>query len=136
VTPPVEDDTEDMKTLNVQIGSFSDYQERIPTPVPSEDEVEEVAVDYFQAKIMRQARKQAGGAAVASRSPFLESSDSGSEPGRMLELRKAKRVATKGTYPVRSTSVDTNQGRAGGLGTVGGAGKTDTRMARSRPSKT
>jgi hypothetical protein len=79
----VEDDTEDLKTLKIQIGSFSDYQQRAPTPVPSDDEIDEM--DYFQARVIRQAKKKSG--------------------------------------------------RAGGLGTVGGARKTDTRVARSHTSK-
>jgi hypothetical protein len=67
---------------------------------------------------------------------YLESSDSGSEPGTMIELRKVKRLGTKGPRPARSIPVDTNQGRAGGLGTAGGSGQKDTRVARSHPSKT
>jgi hypothetical protein len=63
---PFEDDIEDLRTLKGQIGSFSDYQERAPTPVPSDDEIEEVAVDYFQARTIRQAKKLRGRAADLS----------------------------------------------------------------------
>jgi hypothetical protein len=57
---PAEDDTDELKTLKGEISSFSDYQERAPTPVPSDGEIEEVAVDFFQAKIIRQAKRLSG----------------------------------------------------------------------------
>jgi hypothetical protein len=58
VSTRVEDDAEDLKTLKIQIGSFSDYQERALTPVPSDDEIDEM--DYFQARVIRQAKKKSG----------------------------------------------------------------------------
>jgi hypothetical protein len=51
------------------------------------------------------------------------------------KIPKMRTTSSKSTRPGRSTSVDADQGRAGGLSTLAGTGQTGTRMARCHPPK-
>jgi hypothetical protein len=63
-------------------------------------------------------------------------SNSDEDAGTLTELRKAKRIATKGIGPPRSLSVDSETGSSGGLVAATDSEKTDMRATRSCPSKT